>query len=43
MLTSLAQSEKILAIMDRGYDGLKMIEQSNRIENFAQSVKELSR
>ena len=33
MLSSLAQSEKILAIMDRGYDGLKVFEHCNRIEN----------
>ena len=33
MLSSLAQSEKILAIMDRGYDGLKVFEHCNRIDN----------
>ena len=33
ILSSLAESEKILAIMDRGYDGLKVFEHCNRIEN----------
>lgn len=33
MLSSLAKSEKILAIMDRGYDGLKVFEHCNRIPN----------
>ncbi|MBQ3441895.1 MAG: IS4 family transposase [Selenomonadaceae bacterium] len=33
MLTTLAESEKILAIMDRGYDGLKVFEHCNRIPN----------
>ena len=33
MLSSLASSEKILAIMDRGYDGLKVFEHFNRIDN----------
>jgi|GEM_PF-5302749 len=33
MLSSLAESEKILAIMDRGYDGLKVFEHCNRIPN----------
>ena len=31
MLSSLCESEKILAIMDRGYDGLKVFEHCNRI------------
>ena len=33
MLTTLCESEKILAIMDRGYDGLKVFEHCNRIPN----------
>ena len=33
MLSSLVESEKILAIMDRGYDGLKVFEHCNRIPN----------
>ena len=33
MLTTLAESEKILAIMDRGYVGLKVFEHCNRIPN----------
>ena len=33
MLSTLAESEKILAIMDRGYDGLKVFEHCNRIPN----------
>ena len=33
MLSSLAESEKILAIMDRGYDGIKIFEHCNRIPN----------
>ena len=39
MLSSLAESEKILAIMDRGYDGLKMIEHCNRIENLSYLIR----
>ena len=39
MLYSLAESEKILAIMDRGFDGLKMIEQCNRIENLSYLIR----
>ena len=33
MLTTIAKSEKILAIMDRGYDGIKIFEHFNRIPN----------
>ena len=39
MLYSLAESEKILAIMDRGFDGLKMIEHCNRIENLSYLIR----
>ena len=39
MLSSLAESEKILAIMDRGYDGLKMIEHCNRIPNLRYLIR----
>jgi hypothetical protein len=39
MLTTLARSEKILAIMDRGYDGLKMFEHCNRIENLSWLIR----
>ena len=39
MLSSLAESEKILAIMDRGYDGLKMIEHCNRIKNLSYLIR----
>ena len=39
MLSSLAESEKILAIMDRGFDGLKMIEHCNRIENLSYLIR----
>ena len=39
MLTSLASSEKILAIMDRGYDGLKMFEHCNRISNLSYLIR----
>ena len=39
MLSSLAESEKILAIMDRGYDGLKVFEHCNRIENLSYLIR----
>ena len=39
MLSSLAKSEKILAIMDRGYDGLKVFEHCNRIENLSYLIR----
>ena len=39
MLSSLAASEKILAIMDRGYDGLKVFEHCNRIENLSYLIR----
>ena len=39
MLSSLSRSEKILGIMDRGYDGLKMIEHCNRIENLSYLIR----
>ena len=39
MLTGLAQSEKILAIMDRGYDGLKVFEHCNRIKNLGYLIR----
>ena len=39
ILSSLAQSEKILAIMDRGFDGLKMIEHYNRIPNLSYLIQ----
>ena len=39
MLSSLAESKKILAIMDRGFDGLKMIEHCNRIENLSYLIR----
>ena len=39
MLSSLAESEKILAIMDRGFDGLKMIEHCNRISNLSYLIR----
>ena len=39
MLSSLSESEKILAIMDRGYDGLKMFEHCNRIENLSYLIR----
>ena len=39
MLSSLAELEKILAIMDRGYDGLKMIEHCNRIPNLSYLIR----
>ena len=39
MLSSLASSEKILAIMDRGYDGLKVFEHCNRIENLRYLIR----
>ena len=39
MLSSLAESEKILAIMDRGYDGLKFFEHCNRIENLSYLIR----
>ena len=32
MLSSLDGSEKILAILDRGYDGLKVFEHCNRMK-----------
>ena len=39
MLSSLAESEKILAIMDRGYDGIKIFEHCNRIENLSYLIR----
>ena len=39
MLSSLASSEKILAIMDRGYDGLKVFEHCNRIKNLSYLIR----
>lgn len=39
MLSSLAESEKILAIMDRGYDGLKVFEHCNRIPNLSYLIR----
>lgn len=39
MLSFLAESEKILAIMDRGFDGLKMIEHCNQIENLSYLIR----
>ena len=39
MLSSLAKSEKILAIMDRGYDGLKIFEHCNRIKNLRYLIR----
>lgn len=39
MLSSLAESEKIFAIMDRGFDGLKMIEHCIRIENLSYLIR----
>ena len=39
MLTVLAESEKILAIMDRGYDGLKVFEHCNRIPNLSYLIR----
>ena len=39
MLTTLAESEKFLAIMDRGYDGLKIFEHCNRIENLSYLIR----
>ena len=39
MLSSLAESEKILAIMDRGYDGLKVFEHCNRIKNLSYLIR----
>ena len=39
MLSSLCESEKILAIMDRGYDGLKVFEHCNRIKNLSYLIR----
>ena len=39
MLSSLCESEKILAIMDRGYDGLKVFEHCNRIPNLSYLIR----
>ena len=39
MLSSLAESEKILAVMDRGYDGLKVFEHCNRIPNLSYLIR----
>ena len=39
MLSALSQSEKILVIMDRGFDGLKMIEHCNRIPNLSYLIR----
>ena len=39
MLSALCESEKILAIMDRGYDGLKIFEHCNRIKNLSYLIR----
>ena len=39
MLTNLAESEKILAIMDGGYDVLKVFEHCNRIKNLSYLIR----
>ena len=39
MLSSLAESEKVLAIMDRGYDGIKIFEHFNRIPNLSYLIR----
>ena len=39
MLSALCESEKILAIMDRGYDGLKVFEHCNRIKNLSYLIR----
>ncbi|MBQ6296920.1 MAG: hypothetical protein IJK81_04415 [Selenomonadaceae bacterium] len=39
MLSLLAESKKILAIMDKGYYSLKIFEQCNRIENLVRLVQ----
>ena len=39
MLSAPSQSEKILVIMDRGFDGLKMIEHCNRIPNLSYLIR----
>lgn len=39
MLSALCKSEKILAIMDRGYDGLKIFEHCNRIKNLSYLIR----
>ena len=39
MLSTLCESEKILAIMDRSYDGLKVFEHCNRIENLSYLIR----
>ncbi len=39
MLSAPCESEKILAIMDRGYDGLKIFEHCNRIKNLSYLIR----
>ncbi len=39
MFSSIATSEKILTIMVRGYDGLKVFEHFNRIKNLSYLIR----